>query len=962
MVRFPLQIFVLLAFYLGLPNGVRAETYSLSIVFKDGDIINGEPITCQDGEVHINNKGTITFMGSDQNGYGIFTPSKRLVGNGDSLGGVLVNIKSPGYPYSLNDSDQVSFWNSGPQGDRNSVLNTASGLVAFPGQVFTSGTLASIFYFSLDNNGVTTFEASYGQVEGIFNDQGILIPYNSTINGMTGVCPEGSMTTSGNDTLAFAADIGEESAQFPEGYGFFYNGDLVATDGSVIAGCTVTGLENYNRFGLNNTGMFVFQANYVNEQAQQTGLFSQNGLLVSTGSSISSRVLTQIVYHDDWCVRVNDTGTIAFLGNFLGLGAAVCTQDDIVAASGSVVKGGTIGSFGDPSINNSGAIACLVTIESGTSAYGAVLLATPTTTNESWIAPQSGLWADSANWSKNAVPVTTDDVFIQPSTALTVTGPTSSTEVASLTIGDLAGTATLALNSSQTLTVDGALTITSGGSLWANGSTVRVGSLSNTGDLLLSSTNPISNLWVSGTFSAIQNSETDIAIDGTKSTQYSQIHVTGASSLSGSLTAILGRTSKGEYVPKKTDKFEILTTSGIDGAFNSGTASRIQALFADSEEVAGTFRMDYNAESAVLTDFEPAEHIVLLLHGLDGEPASWNDFIRSLEASHPGLGIDCPVILNGHVDNPPKPTPVPGFIFTSPFSAEFLFYRINFGAYDTTSGLYSLSSNGGRGTRATKAEHGDYETLDELGKEVDQAVAAILDVYPDASITLVGHSRGGLAGRAFLQNPSYANEIAAVVGFITLGTPHNGSYLGKIHDYLVSHDKKVDPETWKLLDTAKDWPFNFDALVPSIGFLATDGTAITDLSTNAANLPTNISYLNYCYTGINFGDVYQETATMPEYKQVFLGNPFLFKGFGILRYFSPAAQNAMLGQLWPTSLSCDGVVQADSQSLLFLPDFAANHSLVVLTDTNGVFHTFEHDQPDDLVNALKISVGWNVSP
>ncbi|MFN7965043.1 MAG: hypothetical protein U0V87_05075 [Acidobacteriota bacterium] len=103
-----------------------------------------------------------------------------------------------------------------------------------------------------------------------------------------------------------------------------------------------------------------------------------------------------------------------------------------------------------------------------TSAFSAPVQAPLVT--KSWNSTASGNWGDATKWTPSGVPTATDDVVITLAGTYTVTLNVSS-QVASLTLGGSSGTQTLSM-SANTLTLDGASSVTSFGALTQNGGTI----------------------------------------------------------------------------------------------------------------------------------------------------------------------------------------------------------------------------------------------------------------------------------------------------------------------------------------------------------------------------------------------------------------------------------------------------------------------------------------------------------
>jgi hypothetical protein len=93
-----------------------------------------------------------------------------------------------------------------------------------------------------------------------------------------------------------------------------------------------------------------------------------------------------------------------------------------------------------------------------------------------WIASGTGNWTTSSNWLLGT-PIPSDDIFIQPSAASTVLGPTTFDDVQTMTIGGGAGQATFVNTEDQQFMSRGLTTLYGNGVLDINGGTYRTGGL-----------------------------------------------------------------------------------------------------------------------------------------------------------------------------------------------------------------------------------------------------------------------------------------------------------------------------------------------------------------------------------------------------------------------------------------------------------------------------------------------------
>ena len=321
--------------------------------------------------------------------------------------------------------------------------------------------------------------------------------------------------------------------------------------------------------------------------------------------------------------------------------------------------------------------------------------------------------------------------------------------------------------------------------------------------------------------------------------------------------------------------------------------------------------------SAQATSAPP--RVVLLLHGLSGSPSTWDSFMADMHGT-------APKITKGVISGSAAPI------------ANVYYYRVAFGAYDSTSGRVGLEN-----IKATSSSSGDFSTYPKLGTEVRNAVEGILIRHPGAKVLLVGHSRGGLAGRALLQQNTASAAKSAVVGLLTLGTPHRGSNLGLIYPYLESHSRSNDRRTWATVDLMREVA-DFDVRLPSVSDLATGSPAVVQLNQGVGYLPkTSAKYRNCIYSGIDLGK-------MPEGINLFDTNP-------ILAPLSGDARKYLLSGKSLSDLKGDGIVQETSQRFDNLPGLP--FGMVTVTRISaGVLHTDESARTGDIKAGMKYLVAW----
>jgi hypothetical protein len=176
--------------------------------------------------------------------------------------------------------------------------------------------------------------------------------------------------------------------------------------------------------------------------------------------------------------------------------------------------------------------------------------------------------------------------------------------------------------------------------------------------------------------------------------------------------------------------------------------------------------------------------IVLLLHGMNTHYTTWNKFIESLPVNAQNKRPSMQRIFQGtRLGSVDKPVADKDGV---------LYYAVDFGYYDSSDGRVGAEPDAVSAIlplRST-AGCGDFAPVVKLGQEVNDAIENLrANLYPDMEIALVCHSRGGLAARAFLQ--SGAANIKYVVAMATVGSPHHGSPLARIYEYLTKNPRPV---------------------------------------------------------------------------------------------------------------------------------------------------------------------------
>jgi len=360
-----------------------------------------------------------------------------------------------------------------------------------------------------------------------------------------------------------------------------------------------------------------------------------------------------------------------------------------------------------------------------------------------------------------------------------------------------------------------------------------------------------------------------------------------------------------------------------------------------------------------------APRILLLLHGMNSNTATWDHFVHDDFGSP--VASFATNIVNGNI--------VGGAPLLSGNSVSC--YRLQFGHYDDP-GVAGLTDNiAGVVTNVTSentpnyltgnvTKCGDFETFDQLGQEVDDALSALEVKYPDAQIVLVGHSRGGLSARDFLENPDFEAEQANVVGLLTTSTPHQGGSLGEIYNWLGSHLRGYSSGDYTSDDNTMDWSvvdflcsqnaitvgnFSFiakdtlDVRRPVIGDVASGSAAITALNGNIGNLPSDILYGEIVYDKVDLG--YLKKDHWWSAYSVFTG------GWFIGPKMSTPAQNDIIGESYfPSDYPGDGLVPYQSAYLTTMDGFSGLAIEPFVDSTDDVLHAQATSRTDDLNTQL----------
>ncbi|GGP88389.1 pre-peptidase C-terminal domain-containing protein [Shewanella ulleungensis] len=374
--------------------------------------------------------------------------------------------------------------------------------------------------------------------------------------------------------------------------------------------------------------------------------------------------------------------------------------------------------------------------------------------------------------------------------------------------------------------------------------------------------------------------------------------------------------------------------------------------------IAVVAREDSGYRLEAILDEIVVSKVSLLLHGLASSADTWSHLVSDdsfFAGSCSTLSLDDELTELPQVNS----------------KGEYCF-RLDFGGYDRDSNLATVGLDG-KTCIVVGGCNGDFSRFNVLGEEVEYAVTQIVtELGVDTEIILLGHSRGGLAARAYLQN-SDSQYKEYVKSLITTGTPHQGSPLGRFYKYMDDNctpkttyrqDNSVCEDSWEVIELlAGDRTFfgipigkkEMDLLVPSIDFLSPESTEIKALNDNLLALD-NIVIGQLSYRGTNFGILAEDVGLGNDYDLYDYGAWFVgdHPHPSTLRYIENGQTRA--------SFVGDGIVPAYSQQISeLLTPFARNVDLSFSSTAYNVIHTEQTQQVSDLYSvfeSVRVQIGW----
>jgi pimeloyl-ACP methyl ester carboxylesterase len=369
-------------------------------------------------------------------------------------------------------------------------------------------------------------------------------------------------------------------------------------------------------------------------------------------------------------------------------------------------------------------------------------------------------------------------------------------------------------------------------------------------------------------------------------------------------------------------------------------------------------RQSTSFELIVETEAIVYKKVMLLLHGLASAPGTWDALVNDdsfFNGKCQILTIDNDTLIEGETNKD-----------------GISCFNLEFGSFDRGSD-FSVTGLDNKFCNSLLGCDGDYTTFNGLGYEVDAAITRIIEkLGPDIEIFMLGHSRGGLAARSYLQNDLLKNR-SLVKGLATTGTPHQGSPLGRFYQYM--HDNCIPKsiyrqdgskceDNWEMIEMLQGirtfFGYNYsdkyqmDLQAPSINFLSPESLSIQGLNESLQGL-NDLIIGQLTYEGTKFG-VLSKDAGLSGYDLYAYGT--LFSG----DHPHPDTLTYVQNGQTRASLQGDGIVPADSQKLSLLLD---KEGIVITAKRSqksaNILHIEETKQVTDinwLFERLYPSLGW----
>ncbi len=377
----------------------------------------------------------------------------------------------------------------------------------------------SLFYGNLAGPDVTT-----SNNRGLWRDNTLVMRNGDAVPGIvggkrfllgTGTTFDAAINEFGQ--VAYLAGLGGSGVTTDNNKSLWRDDTLIARTGHAAPGAG--GDANFSTLFtplINRAGQVAYGGTLTGGGVSTTnnaGIWRDDVLIARTGDAIPGSGGAVRLAGSATGLQFNAAGVVAYEHGLAGAGvtsgSGLFLSDGIdtlqVARTGDAVAGSRVTSFFNSSVlNDKTQLAYQATLADGRSG---IFVYTPALR---WRSNGGGSWEDAANWTLGVNPADVHDVSLDPSTSLTVTGPTGNVALKSLQLGTGAGQATLHLVGGR---IDAGTQVQIGarGVLSGSGTVQALGGINNAGLLAPGGEGQIGSLQLAGALASSGIVQLDLA-------------------------------------------------------------------------------------------------------------------------------------------------------------------------------------------------------------------------------------------------------------------------------------------------------------------------------------------------------------------------------------------------------------------------------------------------------------------
>ena len=356
-------------------GSARAGPYSLEIIVRAGDVIDGQtiliPFSSNPNNISINNDGEVAFLAMlpvNGGGWAVMTQRRLIAASGTLVDGRRVGFDNQDHTPKINNLGQVTYTAFLPGGDRGVFVDET--LIARRGDVIDGQTLFSPdVATAINDDGTVVFvvrradEVGERGPPGVYMQDRLVVESGQVIDGFTIGKPFGVEISNPGEIFSFTFlhDFGDgpnAAIVTPE--------RIVLKPGDVIGGQRV---DLIRRFAVSGNGDIVTEFHRFSDidpddrSLDEVFVATETEILVSRGD-----VVDGLTIHRPSHPRLNSAGQLAFF-DFVQDEAnddgyrALFADDQLIAAEGRLLDGKVIKQLSKFDINDRGDLAFHVEFE-----------------------------------------------------------------------------------------------------------------------------------------------------------------------------------------------------------------------------------------------------------------------------------------------------------------------------------------------------------------------------------------------------------------------------------------------------------------------------------------------------------------------------------------------------------------------------------------------------------------------